>query len=494
VHARSQVIARYADGTVTAANGSRTERLRAQAFGHAIDLPPNGYAGWTSDGAVEVVSSDPGGHRADYAVAPTHLYVDGRGRFVRFSQAAGNGLGICRRLGGGSNEIILYQEAECGFALPASHAVALDKEGKNVGPAQLRGARGLTYVVPAKGAFSYLLAMDDAKETKQSAAQSVLACDRDEVIPGERVVVRGQQTHELQIPPDAKPGQRLWRQFEEGWIDFTVVPLAETRLALDKNTLRLDFRSHLATPADFSMALVSPASGAPGPGAQPMVRRARVAAGGPGAVTFDLGEPRAESSERLVLELRTGELAQRLERELRSTLGRPAVGPFPTIQSRGICLRGGRESAELGDTGAIADARTLRCGEVERSGLFMHPPYRTGVGYTYAILEPLRLPSAQPAAVRGWVGKQDGSDPGDGILFRLAVLDEAGHETVAAQTNVLRHEWVALEADLSRWAGQLVRLKLIADVGGKDDSTGDWACWAGMKVETLRPILVRSLH
>ena len=151
---RSQVVTRYADGTVTAANGSRTERLRCLAFGRNLDLPPNGYAGWTSDGTVEVMSGDANGHRCDYAATPAYLYVDGRGAFARFAKAAGNGPGVCRILPNGQYEVILYQNADCGFAITAASAVALDQDNHELGPAQLRVQDSLTYVTPVKGAFS----------------------------------------------------------------------------------------------------------------------------------------------------------------------------------------------------------------------------------------------------------------------------------------------------------------------------------------------------
>ncbi len=154
---RSQIVTRYSDGTITAANGSKTERMKVQAYGRDLDLPPNGYAGWTEDGQIEVLSSDPRGHRCDYAATPAYLFIDGRGQFVRFPKAAGNDIGICRMLPDGQHEILLYNNAECGFAITASSAMALDKEGQEMGPAALRTARGLTYVMPVKGAFSYLL-------------------------------------------------------------------------------------------------------------------------------------------------------------------------------------------------------------------------------------------------------------------------------------------------------------------------------------------------
>jgi hypothetical protein len=154
---RSQIITRYADGTVTAANGSLTERLHCSAFGREIDLPANGYAGWNADGTIDVLSSDPHGHRCDYSVTPAYLFLDTRGKVDRFPKAGGNGLAICRILPEGQYELIPYQEADCGFAISASAAIALDKDNHELGPAQLRVDDGLTYVVPVKGAFSYRL-------------------------------------------------------------------------------------------------------------------------------------------------------------------------------------------------------------------------------------------------------------------------------------------------------------------------------------------------
>ena len=68
-----------------------------------------------------------------------------------------NGLGICRILANGQYEILLHNQAECGFGITAKTAVALDQERHELGPAPLRTARGLTYVLPVNGAFSYLL-------------------------------------------------------------------------------------------------------------------------------------------------------------------------------------------------------------------------------------------------------------------------------------------------------------------------------------------------
>ena len=33
----------------------------------------------------------------------------------------------------------------------------------------------------------------------------------------------------------------------------------------------------------------------------------------------------------------------------------------------------------------------------------------------------------------------------------------------------------------------------VADVGIKDNSSGDWACWADMRIESLEPSLRRAI-
>jgi len=105
----------------------------------------------------------------------------------------------------------------------------------------------------------------------------------------------------------------------------------------------------------------------------------------------------------------------------------------------------------------------------------------------------MTLPAAPPAAFRAMVGKGDGSDPGDGILYKVAVIDDAGAETEVGSLVVTEHAWKQIEADLSAFAGKTVGLRIIADVGENDDSSGDWACWADMRIEALATEFIRTL-
>ncbi len=97
--------------------------MRVRAYERDLDLPPNGYCGWTADGSIDVKSQDFEGHRADYAATPAYLYIDGRHHFVRTARAAGNGIGICRILPDGY-EVLLHDRADCGFAISAGTATA----------------------------------------------------------------------------------------------------------------------------------------------------------------------------------------------------------------------------------------------------------------------------------------------------------------------------------------------------------------------------------
>ncbi len=478
VFRRSQVVTRYADGTVTAANGSRNERLQCKAFGRHLDLPPNGYAGWTARGDIDVLSGDSQGRRCDYAATPAYLYVDGRGQFVRFDKAGGNGPGICRILPNNQYEVIPYQGSECGFAVRAQSAVALDQAGQELGPARLRTARELTYVVPVKGAFSYrLLGARATGHAKDSAALQGLLCERSEAIAGEALKIQGRQAHEAQIPADAKPGERVWLEFEGQWIDFTVVPLADLDAKISGHLLQITAASHLRDSTEFTVAV------------RKVIKPVRLEPKHPTTISVDLGAPAEESTEPLPVVLRSGPMSQTLELTLRATREIASLAPMPERWTAMMQPRGQPETSDFGSSGAIVQPQKIECGDVQKSGLFMHPPWKSGTGNCFAVFEPVVLPDGQPAAFRAQVGKANGSDPGDGIFYQVALLDATRVQTILAQTNVVRHEWVPIQADLSPWAGQAVRLKLITDAGPRDDSSGDWGAWADLRIETLQPVL-----
>jgi len=395
-YTRWQIVTRYTDGCLTAVNGNPDERLKISVEGTALDLPPNGYWGRSADNGVRVFSGDVNGRRADLSVSPAYTYIDGRGAFVRFAEGASDGVAICRALTNGFAEILLHKTAEAGFPFTFTDAVALDKTNAIVGNAEVRTARGLSYVQPVKGAFSYRV-----RRAAQPPA-ALLACGRDTVKPGEQVSVRGSTEHALAIPADAKPGARLWFTFENAWIDFTV-----------------------ALP--------------PVPPAAPPAKKAV---------------------------------------------------PLPAWYVRGMALRGQPEQALDAASGAQVHTASSRCGGTEKPrGVFMHPPYRGGTGYALARYA-LTLPN-EPVTFRCAVGKTDGSDPGDGILFKAVVEEADGKRTEIARRLVTAHAWYALEGALTPWAGKAISLLLLTDVGEKGNSIGDWGAWADLRLEPAAPATAR---
>lgn len=473
--ARCQVVNRYQNGTVTVVNGSKDDRLQTSLGDQQIDLPPAGYTGWNQDRSVYVLAGDVDGHRIDYAETPEYLYVDGRGQFTRMARAASDGLAICRRAEQGGWELIPYQNASAGFDLGGgATAVALDYDGQELGPTEVRVSRGLAYPTPVKDAFSYLL-----KPTGQPAVE--LTCVRTAVVAGEEVTIRGKQAHQVTIPADLKVGERYWHQAEGGWIDFTVAPLADTELALSGNALELTLASSLPHAADGTVTL---------DGRQQQVR---LQPGRSEKVSIDLGEPTHESLRNVDTQIQLGKLTMHRRWVLRTVQSRPELADVPGRYRPGMRYRNQPEAGDFGTShGYVATQADMSCGGELGTGLFMHPPYLGGVGYTFALLDPLTLPEKPPAAFRCRVGKKDGSDLGDGILFRVEVVSD-GEATEVARQVVEQHEWLDLEADLSRWAGQTIQLKLIADVGEADDSSGDWACWSSLRIESLDLLLTREV-
>ena len=66
-------------------------------------------------------------------------------------------------------------------------------------------------------------------------------------------------------------------------------------------------------------------------------------------------------------------------------------------------------------------------------------------------------------------------------------------EKTLAETTVLDFKWTPLEANLTPYAGQKISLLVIADAGDADNSSGDWACAADMRIESEQKELVREL-
>jgi len=498
---RSQIATTYSSGLKVVVNGHPTETWKTAE----AELPPNGwYAVDTREGKLIASSAIVDGHRADYVDSPAYVYADGRGQFTRFDKAACDGQLIAHKRADGSVELIPVGKCAT-FAVSlegrAARAIALDKEANEMGPAETRVSRGLVYVTPVPDAFSYRLEPEDPPEVS-------LTCERVAVVPGETVRVTGRTEHVFRVPPDATPGEQLWQRFDDAWIDFTVLPLVSAKLSVDVGCVLA--RTPVAGSVAGSDKHVRASTHPTGlilelTPHQPSAAEAEVTLGGQAQrvklvpetivqLQFPFQKPKTEEVREVPLKVAAGDLVHEQAWWLKAEESIMSIATLSDRFETGQRLRGEPEKPLGDETRAHALWTERACAGETRKCLFMHPPYVGGVGYTFARFEPVELPKTPNAALRCEIGKADGSDPGDGILFRVAVVDADGTETVVAEKQWIEHAWTPLEADLSAWAGKPVRIKLVSDVGPGDNSSGDWACWTGMRIETLGPALGITVH
>lgn len=498
---RSQIETRYANGLKVVVNGHPNETWETAG----AELPPNGWlVEDTHDDELVAFSAMVDGHRADYVDSPVYLYADGRGEFTRFDKAACDDQFIVHKRDDGSRELIPV--AACStFAVSldgsAGHAVALDTDGNRMRPAETRLSRGMVYVMPVPGAFSYVL----KPQTEKAVG---LTCTRVDVVPGETVRVMGHKEYDFRIPPNAEPGTQFWQRFEDAWIDFTVRPLVSATLKVGREATKPSSAGTLSPtechtevppwsrPTQLLLQLTShlPHAAVAQVKLGDDTQSVQLVPGRSVCTPFPLQEPTEEQVREIPLQVVAGEFEYRQEWWLKAERSTLPLAVFQQNLESGQCVRGQPEKP-LGDQTRAAVHWTERaCGGQSRPCLFMHPPYVGGVGYAFALFEPMTLPAEPAAAFRCHVGKADGSVAGDGILFRVSVLDSQGTETAVAQKQWIKHAWTPMQADLSRWAGEEIRLKLTSDVGPDNNSAGDWACWTDLRLETLEPLLDVTVH
>ena len=487
---RSQICVVYKDGTTVLSNGSKTERMTAKLDDKTFVLPPNGYLAWTADGKVRVESLSNALHRFDYCESPEYIWFDARGTWTERNRACGDGVGLCRVLETpGEYEIIPYDDKEIGFKLAEQgelvSAVALDRENKELGPATVRRARGFVFVAPVEGAFSYKVVFK-ALGTADAAPQEWSASKRF-VEPGETVELkqkgRSVEWRAPEFAPTADEAQfvektwlpdgRLWfcpkyGRFTHVWAEpvagefvelFVVNPAQGAFRSDDDGTIL--FRN-------IGLGDVSDKNGVP-------VSFATAEKTGAETLTTEFG------GSEFILTTDVQETYRRYPFDFESSSS-PAV---VKLQRRG------EEPTPFFDgTGAQKHFETVTCGGVAKKARRMHPPYIGGIGRTIVEYQ-VSVPAEKSVVFRMNAGKGDGSDPGDGILYEVAVRRADGEEKTLAQTLVTDHVWTPVEADLSEYAGEDVTLIVAADVN--KESSGDWACCADMRLESGETFLKRVL-
>ena len=483
IYKRRQIALRYTDGLEVYINGNPDETWNVLGK----DLPP---FGWLVNDPIkkELVAESvlQGSHRCDYVESPDYLYADGRGKLTRFSRLMCDGQLIANRRANGQFEVIPVR-ANAGkckiFAIKLdgqnATATALDADGKEVGPAETRLSRGYVHILPVKDAFSYLV-------TPNGSPTTSLQSDRTVVVPGETVRVKGEQTHEFVVPKETtiSSSTLLWQRFEDAWIDFLPLPIVDTNLRQNSDTLTLTLTPHFAQPTEATVQL------------QGVTKPCTLKPGTPTKLDFSISQVETGSTNeehvcKLPLLVQTQQASLTKDYWLKLERQTVEVTELPTKYQTGQRLR--TESQDRTNVNDVHPAKGS-CGDTQRVGFFMHPPYREGPGYAFLVFDPITLPNHPKATFQCFVGKGNGSALGDGIWFCVAVIDETGKETLLAETTVKEHGWLPLTVDLGRFAGKTIRLKLITDCGPANDTVGDWGHWGDLRIESTEPVWTYSLH
>ena len=160
---------------------------------------------------------------------------------------------------------------------------------------------------------------------------------------------------------------------------------------------------------------------------------------------------------------------------------------LPFVRVAGQALRGKPETELVpGGGGDVRPDTPMTVEGITKPGIFMHPPYKKGVGYVFLRYR-LRLPQDKDVVFSASVGKPDFKlGNGDGTLYQIAaqpVGSGTSERTILASEQVKEKKWTELVADLSPWRGKAVWLYLIADVGSADSSDCDGSAWGGMALK-----------
>ncbi|MDO5309859.1 MAG: hypothetical protein Q4G03_10285 [Planctomycetia bacterium] len=543
----NRVLVDYANGVHVLCNGN-SEALNVTIGDRSFDLPPNGYAAWSDDGALEELAAGSASARFDYCDSPEYIYLDARGQFERLPRACGLGAGVCR-LESEEGKQRLYEyipytdDADLGFKLAPSgakySAVAVNFQGETLGPAAVRVSRGYVYVDKVEGAFSYLITVEptpDANENTDAANDPPFY-----LYP--RQPMFDAQTHAPELPeaeinmtmaPNQRDGQaffyptnlqdaerHLWQALNEDDdpIDYlltsgalttvrflpgkrdalnfeTIRPLAndaqirlidvvrngatlhwredDVEYAPNRVTLRLPNVESDATVEDYRIKLGVYLQGQ----VEPVETRDY-------ALKFEVAQKRKPLKDYDFLSItEKGETIDPALREKFADVDKNSV----QLNARAYLQRRGQApTLELGGSGAMAAKMVASCGGESKTALKLHPPYIAGpTGRTFVVYEIPSLP--QPTRASLLVGKQDGSDLGDGIKYQIALLKRLPNgdydwdsENILSELLVQQHEWREMTATLPA-SQEPLYLSFIADAN--ENPNGDWACLAQCALES----------
>ncbi|MFQ6098250.1 MAG: hypothetical protein ACE5O2_11050, partial [Armatimonadota bacterium] len=164
-------------------------------------------------------------------------------------------------------------------------------------------------------------------------------------------------------------------------------------------------------------------------------------------------------------------------------MGRPPgdlVRDYPPPRT-GMCLRGREEEALDAASGAgVRYFASRSLGGESREAYLCHPPYRTGVGYTFWERD---VDVPEDGVLRFAIGMGELSPQrSDGVVFKVLLSADGQTWRTLFEKTYNEFRWQQEDVSLARWAGRRVSLRFVTDCGPNDDSTTDHSAWGDVRV------------
>ncbi len=521
---RRQLYVEYPSGLKLWLNDHPTENWTVPIPGaDECELPPGGWLAYQSHkdggklgGLLAYVGLE-GGRRVAVVDSDAYCYLDGYGKSVGCWGAITDGSHVVRKRDARTLEII-HISGTGAFRVPrlfgtmgkALWCAVFDQEGRRLKNARLADGglytwihpveKGLKYVLRLSGSRDWVLDMPPACAPGGTVGIGIGRAPAEvQVSASAGKVVFGPDRTSLVLPATAKIGDVVTVTARSGndaraTLVHVVAPIEWTATHhIDAESTRVDLRPVWLAYSDTQKKPVAVLHTPEGWTAKPD--------------RIDLSEMSKVISANLTstaLEGAQGDLEVTVEGlgvpvepakfHLKRVAWQPVVTDLRTVSFNwGIAFRGKPEGPEPGGTGAVCyTSQALSVGGVSKPGIFMHPPYNGGVGYTWADFGPIALP-AYPCELTCSVGIMDGGDKSDGVAFSVVATGPDGKPVVVGKAHGDQGAWRELKADLTAFAGKRVTLRLVADCGPADNTTTDWAAWGDVLIRRAAPAIVTEV-
>ncbi|MDP6111836.1 MAG: hypothetical protein QGF00_13365 [Planctomycetota bacterium] len=155
-------------------------------------------------------------------------------------------------------------------------------------------------------------------------------------------------------------------------------------------------------------------------------------------------------------------------------------------EERGVRIRGKEEMPDDRTTGGGVRYFQRRMIDGEGHPAYLcHPPYKSGVGYTYWE-RTVTVPDQGKLAFYTGLSKK-AETRSDGVTFRVLLKPADGEVATIFDRHIREWRWRSHSVSLSQWAGKRASLKFITDCGPKNNSTTDHSSWGDVRVLSGRP-------